>query len=219
MTKTKKTALFVLIIAAVAIIAIFLARLYQPCETCEAGYASGQAGFWALTLAALADSINPCALAVLMILLEGLVLIRKSIVKVGLSFVFGIFFAYFLIGIGLLSSFTVINNAQIFHLIVAILAILVGISNIKDFFWYGLLFKTEIPLKWRPKLGQTIQKATQPLIAFGIGVIVSFFELPCTGGPYLFALGLLKGEVLTSSTIFSLMYYNLLFVLPLLIIM
>ncbi|GAH13541.1 unnamed protein product, partial [marine sediment metagenome] len=72
--------------------------------------------------------------------------------------------------------------------------------------------------EWRPRLGQTIQKATQPLIAFGIGVLVSFFELPCTGGPYLFALGLLKGEVLTGSTVLSLLYYNLVFVLPLLII-
>jgi len=218
MTKTKKTALFLFIIAAVALIAVYIANLYQPCETCGVEPSTNQTGFWALTLAALADSINPCALAVLMVMLEGLVLIRKSIVKIGLSFVLGIFTAYFLIGVGLLSSLTIVNNAEIFHIIVAILAILVGISNIKDYFWYGLFFKTEIPINWRPKLGETLQKATQPLIAFGVGVVISFFELPCTGGPYLFALGLLESDVLTSNTIFSLLYYNIIFVLPLLII-
>jgi len=218
MAKTKKVALFVLIIIVIAITAFFLAKIYEPCLSCGTGYSTSRAGFWALTLAALADSINPCALAVLMLMLEGLILLRKSIIKISLSFVLGIFFTYFLIGVGLLSSLTLIQNAQILHLIVAILAILIGISNIKDFFWYGLLFKAEIPIKWRPELGQTIQKATQPLIAFGIGVTISFFELPCTGGPYLFALGLLKGQALTIDTIFSLIYYNLIFVLPLLII-
>ncbi len=213
--KLLKISLFILITASTILISIWIASCLNSCTTCQPGFMFQHLTIGPLTLAALADSINPCALAVLMILLEGLMLIRKNILKTGFAFIAGIFVSYLLIGLGLLTGFQLIKNAALFHQIVAVLAIIVGLLNIKDYFWYGKLIKMEIPMAWRPKLGSTIQKATHPLIAFLIGIVVSFFELPCTGGPYLFALGLLKESHLKLPW---LLYYNLLFILPLIVI-
>jgi cytochrome c biogenesis protein CcdA len=216
--KLVKIISFLLIVVTTVFLALWLTQLLQPSYYCKTGFSFSQGGFYTLTLAALADSINPCALAVLLILLEGLVLIKRSVFKVGLSFVGGIYLAYLLIGLGLFSGFELIKDGQLFHQIIGGLAILVGILNIKDFFWYGKLFRMEIPTNWRPKMGSLIQRANQPVIAFLMGMVVSLFELPCTGGPYLFALGLLKGESLQLTVLPYLLYYNFLFILPLLIV-
>ncbi len=213
-----KSALFVLVTL------VIMAGVYLITKACALGYQcqvpyqiNGQ-GFWPFTLAALTDSINPCALAVLMILLEGLVLIRQRVLTTGFAFIFGIFTSYLLIGLGLISGLNFIQNTELFHIVVAVIAILVGLFNLKDYFWYGKLFRMEIPINWRPKMGQFLSKATGPAVAFLVGLVVSAFELPCTGGPYLFALGILKGESLMSTTLPYLIYYNLIFVLPLIII-
>ena len=103
-------------------------------------------------------------------------------------------------------------------MVVGILAILIGLSNIKDFFWYGGGgFVTEIPNRWRPSLKNFLGKITSPLPAFFAGFVVIFFELPCTGGPYLFTIGYLA-SLSKVSLIPILLYYNLIFVLPLLLI-
>jgi len=216
--KLLKLISFVLLILSVGLLSFVLAKIHTPQAACQPGYQFQSGGIETLTLAALADSINPCALAVLLILLEGLILIRKNILATGLAFVAGIFISYLLIGLGLLTGLTLINNANIFHLIISVAAILIGILNIKDYFWYGLGIRMEIPIAWRPRLGSIINRAVQPLLAFLIGFLISFFELPCTGGPYLFAMGLLKGQPITLSLFSLLVYYNLIFILPLVII-
>ena len=220
MNKSKlfKIISFLLIVTATIFLVLWLTQLFQPCYQCDTGFTFSQGGFWTLTLAALTDSINPCALAVLLILIEGLILIRRSVLKIGLSFIGGIYLAYLLIGLGLFSGFELIKNIQFFHQVIGGLAILVGILNIKDYFWYGKFFLMEIPTSWRPKMGSFIQRAGQPAIAFLTGMIISLFELPCTGGPYIFALGLLKDESLQLTVLPYLLYYNFLFVLPLLVI-
>jgi len=191
--------------------------LINPCYSCQVGRTyDGVSSFTLITLAALTDSINPCSLAVLIIMLESLVLIRKKVIQTGLAFIAGIFISYLLIGMGLIKGISLFGNTDLLHIIIALIAILVGIFNIKDYFFYGKIFKMEIPTKWRPKMGSLITKASAPLAAFGIGFIISFFELPCTGGPYLFALSILKNQ--DFSQFLYLIYYNIIFVLPLVLI-
>ena len=69
----------------------------------------------------------------------------------------------------------------------------------------------------RPKVKKIIKDITSPKGAFTIGFIVTLFLLPCTMGPYIIASGLLA-EIGTLAAIPWLMYYNLLFVLPMIII-
>ncbi len=171
--------------------------------------------------AAIVDSINPCAIAVLLILLGALLVSgdRKKAFKAGLSFTLSIYIIYFLFGLGLFSVIKISGLSYWFYKVIGILAIVIGLANIKDYFWYGAGgFVMEIPRRWRPSLKKLLQKVTTPLGAFLIGFVVCLFELPCTGGPYIFILGLLAEKTTQLLAIPVLLLYNLFFILPLIII-
>lgn len=173
-----------------------------------------------ITTAAFVDSINPCAIAVLLILLGSLMTTtdKRRAILTGLFFTVGLFCAYFLAGLGIFHALNLTGLAKWFHLIIGLLAIIIGLSNIKDFFWYGAGgFVTEIPNRWRPALKNILGKITRPIPAFLIGFVIIFFELPCTGGPYLFTLGYLA-SFSKVSLIPILLYYNFIFTLPLLVL-
>lgn len=174
-----------------------------------------------ITGAAIVDSINPCAIAVLLILLAGLLSIgdkRKALIS-GLTFISALYLTYLAIGLGLWGIIQVSGLAQIFHRVIGALAIVIGLANIKDYFWYGGLgFVTEIPRTWRPKMKKLLRGVVSPIGAFMIGLVVTLFELPCTGGPYLFVLGLLSQGYSWFQVTTVLLYYNLVFILPLLAI-
>ena len=174
-----------------------------------------------ITGAAFVDSINPCAIAVLLILLAALLATgdKKAALKTGAAFITALYLTYFMLGIGLIGILNLSGFATIFHQFIGILAIVIGIFNIKDYFWYGGGgFVMEIPRSWRPKLKEMLGKATSPAAAFFIGIIVTLFELPCTGGPYIFVLGLLSQNLPWVKVVPILLYYNLVFILPLIIL-
>jgi cytochrome c biogenesis protein CcdA/glutaredoxin len=173
--------------------------------------------------AALVDSINPCAIAVLLILLSAFLLgagKKKRALAAGLAFTGAIYLAYFLFGLGIFSVIQVSGLSDLVYRLVGILAIIVGLLNIKDYFWYGGGgFAMEIPRSWRHTLKDIIYKATSPLGAFLVGFVVVLFELPCTGGPYFFVLGLLAKSLTLAGAVPYLLLYNVFFVLPLLLIL
>jgi len=171
--------------------------------------------------AALVDSINPCAIAVLLILMGALLVAgdKKKALKAGFAFTISIYIAYFLFGLGLFSAIQISGLSYWFYKVIGVLAIIIGLANIKDFFWYGGGgFVMEIPRGWRPKLKEMLGKVTSPLGAFLMGFVVCLFELPCTGGPYIVILGLLADRMTMWASIPLLLLYNLVFVLPLIII-
>ena len=70
----------------------------------------------------------------------------------------------------------------------------------------------------RPRLKQLIQSVTNPFVAFAVGIAVSLFLLPCTSGPYIVIIGMLGASTTFRIAAGWLMYYNLIFVLPMLLI-
>jgi cytochrome c biogenesis protein CcdA len=88
----------------------------------------------------------------------------------------------------------------------------------KDFFAYGKWFSIEVPKRWRP----TVKRLTSSVVsvpgAFLVGVLDSLFLLPCSSGPYIAILALLSKNTSKLDGILYLLFYNLIFVLPLLII-
>jgi len=170
--------------------------------------------------AAAVDAINPCAFAVLIILMTAALSIadKRRALKFGLAFTISIYISYFLMGLGLFSILQATGLSHNFYIFVTILAVIVGLFNIKDYFWYGKGFLMEVPLSWRPTMKKVIKSATSPLGAFLVGFVVSLFELPCTGGPYIVILGLLAKEVTRTTGIMYLLLYNLVFVSPLIIL-
>lgn len=173
----------------------------------------------ALVGGAAIDSINPCAFAVLIFLVGYLLAIGspKLILKVGLVYIFTVFIVYFFAGLGLLRALTFFGVAGIIYKVAAAILIFVGLVNVKDFFWYGKGFTLAIPESKKPLIQKYVRKASIPA-AIVLGFLVSAFELPCTGGVYIAILGLLANNQKIQAIPYLLLY-NLIFVLPLFIIL
>ena len=69
----------------------------------------------------------------------------------------------------------------------------------------------------RPKMKKIVSNITSPWSAFGIGIFVTLFLLPCTIGPYIIAGGILSVNSILSS-LPTLLLYNLIFVSPMIFI-
>ncbi len=170
--------------------------------------------------AAAVDAINPCAFAVLIILLTTILVAgkRRRVLAAGLAFTVAIYISYFLMGLGLFSAIQAAGVTHLFYTIVAVLALLVGLFNLKDYLWYGKWFIMEVPRSWRPRMKSVLKGVTSVPGAFLIGFVISLFLLPCTSGPYIVILGLLAKTATKSYAMGLLLLYNLIFVLPMLII-
>ncbi len=169
---------------------------------------------------AIIDSINPCAFAVLIFLIMYLMAIKnkKKMLQIGLIYIFMVFLVYFLTGLGLLSFIQSIHITKYVYYFTAGLAIVLGLINLKDVFWSGKGMTLAIPESKKKVLQKYIQKATIPA-AIILGVLVALFELPCTGGVYLAILSLLADKNTWIQAFFYILFYNLIFVLPLLVIL
>lgn len=180
-----------------------------------------------ITLLALADSVNPCAIAILVMVLMAILMKnaekRKKVLLGGLAFTLSVFIGYLVYGLIIIQFFKgfaelMRENSLIIYQGLAVLSMIIGALNVKEFFFYKKGgFATEMPIWMRPKVKKIIDKITSPSGAFVIGFIVTLFLLPCTMGPYIVASGLLS-KLGTLKAIPWLLYYNLLFVLPMLII-
>lgn len=183
--------------------------------------------FWKITTLALVDSINPCAIAVLAMVLMTILIQnpeqRKKVLYTGLAFVTSIYMGYLFYGVIIIQIFKtfnelMLNYSHVFYKGLAILAMVLGALNVKDYFMYkpgGLV--TEMPIFMRPKVKNIINKITSPKGAFVIGFLVTIFLLPCTIGPYVIASGILCNGGILESFVW-LLYYNIIFILPMLFI-
>jgi cytochrome c biogenesis protein CcdA len=180
--------------------------------------------FFAIMMpAAISDSINPCAFAVMLLLLTTILSRHKSRKKTllaGWLFALAVFISYLAMGLGIFSALASSSNTFVLKLVVWILGVLVWLANIKDFFRYGKWFVMEVPISWRPKMQDIIHGVSSPLWAFVVWLIVSVFLLPCSSWPYFTILWFLSSQSkeLHSRWFFYLIVYNLIFILPMLLI-
>jgi cytochrome c biogenesis protein CcdA len=174
----------------------------------------------AVVFAAAVDAINPCAFAVLILLITAVLGAgeRRRVLYAGLAFSLAIFISYYLMGVGLYSAVEAAGATQALYVAVGVLAILIGLFNLKDYLWYGKWFVMEVPLAWRPTLKRLMQGVTSVPGAFLIGFLISLFLLPCTSGPYIVILGLLAKTATRSSALVWLLLYNMVFILPMIAI-
>lgn len=175
---------------------------------------------------AVVDAINPCALAVLILMLFAIITYspekRKNVLLAGLAFSLSVFIMYLFYGlviIRFLQLVQALTNIRLWlYKILGLGAIILGILNLKDFFHYkpgGFL--TEMPLSLRPKMQNFLFKVTRPRGAFIVGAFVTLFLLPCTIGPYVITGGILSSLQLIK-TIPWLLFYNLIFIMPMIVI-
>lgn len=170
-----------------------------------------------------ADAVNPCALAVLLILLTSILTKypkkKNKALLSGILFSLAVLICYFALGALIIFGFKSVASissigSSLIYKILGVIAILIGLFNMKDWLSYGAGgFVIEVPISWRPKMKRFINSITSPTGAFLIGIIVSLFLLPCTSGPYFVAGGLLS-DLGWSSALPWLLLYNLIFILP-----
>ncbi|MDD3480684.1 MAG: cytochrome c biogenesis protein CcdA [Patescibacteria group bacterium] len=166
------------------------------------------------------DSLNPCAISLLLIyiaLLFTLGKTRKEIMGFGVFYIAAVYVTYFLLGIGLLKTFVFFGTPNIILRGGAILAIIFGILNIKEYFWPDLPPHIKMPYSVRQKANDIAYKATIPA-AITLGVLIGITEFPCSGAVYITILSYLQAKETFASGIFYLALYNLMFVLPLIVI-
>jgi len=180
--------------------------------------------------AALVDSINPCVFGVLIFLLAYMTTVFKNKTKMllaGLIYITSVYVTYFLLGIGIFTLAYTAGFAKYFYWFAAAVAIIAGLFEIKDYFWYGKGFSLQLlpgTAERIKKYSKTMEKlevkhpVLSLLVAAFLGIFVVFVELPCTGAPYLAILGMLStGGYATGIPL--LLLYNLIFILPLFVLL
>ena len=167
-----------------------------------------------------ADGINPCMFWVLIFLLTYLVSVgsRKKVLYSGLIFVVTTFVLYSAIMYWmhklLFNTSFFLEYISTVKYVIWILAIILWLIEIKDFFRYGKWVSLAIP-KWAKPTLEYVTKKWTYMSAFVLAVLSTFVELPCTIGiplAYVWAVG-------DKVNIFAALWlYNFFFILPLLII-
>ena len=174
-----------------------------------------------IVVSALVDSINPCAFSILLLTIAFLFSIgklRSGILKIGGMYVFGIFVVYLLIGLGILQVLHLFGTPHMMAKIGAILLVVLGGINLINGIFPKFPIKLKIPAIAHRKIGTLMEYVSLPA-AFALGVLVGLCEFPCTGGPYLAALGLLHDKTTAVEGFGYLFLYNLIFITPLAVIL
>jgi len=168
------------------------------------------------------DSINPCAIGVLILMISVVMSGKGSarrLLFLGGLYILAIFTTYLLAGLGLVYflSSVPLFVAEYLSLGVGALIIFAGLLEIKDFFWYGKGFSLQIPSYFADKIHAYSKNVTVPGVIF-LGSFIAAVELPCTGAPYLAIITMLSLNF-NLQAFLMLVIYNVVFVLPLVVIL
>lgn len=217
----KKT-IITLIAIAVAIIGIVI--LKNSSGTSSFIWNLSNKGAWLLPLvlvSSLLDSVHPCSFSILLItiaILFGMQMSRKRVLIIGGAYIFGIFAAYLLIGLGILQVLHLFNTPHFMGKLGAIVLVLFGLLNIVNYLFPQFPIKLRLPEGVHVSMSKLIDKASIPA-AFGLGALVGICQFPCMGGPYLMVIGLLRDQVTYFKGLGYLFLYNLILIVPLIAVL
>lgn len=178
---------------------------------------------WVVLVAALIDSINPCAIGVLVFLSSVMLKVsteKKKLLRLGALYIGTVYVIYVLSGLGLVwfqHIFVERGWAETMGTAVGLIVVGLGMLELKEFFWYGKGVSLEIAPRFKKKINQ-MAGSISVVGMIGLGGFVAVVELPCTGGPYL-AITALLARKFDLMAFGYLILYNLIFVLPLFIIL
>jgi thiol-disulfide isomerase/thioredoxin len=174
------------------------------------------------------DAFNPCAFFVLLFLLSLMVNARsrRRMLLVGGIFVFFSGAIYFLFMAAWLNLFLLTGGMPYVTLAAALLALLIALVNIKDFFWLRHGPSMSIPEQAKPGLFQRMRGLVGvehlPTLLLGtvvLAIAANSYELLCTAGfPMVYTRILTLNELSDVDYYLYLLFYNLIYVVPLLLI-
>lgn len=183
---------------------------------------SNQSLFLSTLIISFVDGFNPCSIWVLTMLLAITLNAgsRKKVLIIGFVFIFVTGFIYALFIGGLFTVFKIINFIGWVQVIVAVVALIFGLVNIKDYFWYKEGISFTISDEKKPGIYKRIRQLMNPnesVWGLIIGTVVlaagvSLVEFSCTAGfPMLWSNLMVSSEVSGSAFIGYLLVYMLIY--------
>ncbi len=201
----------------------------------------------AVSFAGLQDGINPCAFTVIVFFISFLTLQRyrkREVLLIGLTFIAAVFLAYLLIGLGifnfLYSLRTTLILSKTLTIFIGVFSIILGIFALYDFIKFkisndpaGQVLQLPGAIKKRihavvgffHRKDRSANSKTRPhiikliLSAVISGFLVTLLETVCTGQLYLPTITyILKTTQFKFEALSYLLLYNVMFVLPLILI-
>lgn len=187
-----------------------------------------------IVTAGLIDGINPCVFSTLIFFMSILAISKikgKKLMLTGVAYCLSCFLTYLLLGFGALYMLKLFTGFSFMSFLVNLLTMVLLLScaliSFRDAWAYSRSkdpksVKLQLPDNIKNKIHSIFRKgmAFKFLIpgACFMGFIVTLFESLCTGQVYVPILVLLAKESFLSKWLFYLIIYNLMFILPLIII-
>ena len=188
----------------------------------------------AVAAAGLLDGVNPCAFATIIFFISYLTLVgrgKREVLAVGIAFTLAVFLTYLAMGMGLAAIIerigAVSTIARIIYGGTAIICIALAILCLWDYakIRQGKLgeIALQLPKSLKQRIHSTIRTHSRMrgfvAAAFGAGILVSVFELACTGQVYLPTIVFMTSVAeMRLPALGYLVVYNALFVVPLIVV-
>ena len=160
----------------------------------------------------LLDGFNPCSLWVLILMISLLAPMnnRPRMFAIAGTFVAVEGLAYFIFMAAWLNLFLFIGLSRISEIVIAAIALLAGMINLKDFWFYGRGFSLSIPDAAKPDIYARMRRILQAQNLVGaligtvvLAILVQIVELLCTSGfPALYT------RILTLKQLDSMSYFG-----------
>jgi cytochrome c biogenesis protein CcdA len=213
------------------IVFFVLAKTVSPTALEQSGYDLPLPVF--TMLIAFIDGFNPCNMFVLTCLLALLIATsatRFRVFIVAISFIATVYVFYFTFMAAWLNIFNYLHFINPLRIALGLLALVVGLINCKELFFFRKGVSLMIQDKHKGPLMRKIegmkdvvQTGSLPLLivsSLALASLASLVELPCTAGFPILYTGILSGRGLEESLTYYLylLFYNLIYVLPLIII-
>lgn len=174
-----------------------------------------------VAVAGLMDGVNPCALAVILLLIAFLYTVRRArheIFALGGAYILAVYAAYFLIGLGLLQAVVVSSDPHLLAKLAALLLIGLGGLNLVGVIRPDFPIQVHMPAFARRRIHALVKKGSFPA-TLGMGFVVGLCTFPCSGGVYVSIVTLLAAKATAVWGVAMLSFYNLMYVVPLVAIL
>lgn len=218
------------ILSLIALGAIALTGLWHPNAPAEAMLKYlPQITLPTVLVAGVVDGINPCAFTVLLLFVTALTstlqageanvkAMRARLLGMGGVYIAAVFLTYLALGVGLLKSLDFFTRQHVPARFGALLAILFGLWMLKDYFLPDVGWRLQAPGRIGSVARQMGKKATLPALIAG-GFLIGLCTVPCSGAVYLGVLSLLALQPTALQGYTYLVLYNVVFILPLIVIL
>jgi glutaredoxin len=199
----------------------------------------------AIVGAGIVDGINPCAFTVIVFFVSFLSVMgyrRREMALIGIFYIAAVFFTYLALGLGFFKAFYSLKGfylvSKFIYLLIGSFSLYFGGLAVKDYIIYKRTGNTDgmalqLPRVIKNKIHAIVgayyrkdkaagKKAVLGLIfsALAVGFMVSLLEAVCTGQLYLPTIVfVLKEASLRARALFYLVIYNLMFILPLVLVL